>query len=394
MKQNYKLTMYACYISYIIQAAINNYVPLLFVTFQTEYNMPLSKITVLITLNFIVQLIIAASSALFIDKISYRLSTTLAHLLSALGFIFLAVLPDVFADPFVGFVISVCTYASGSGLIEVIVNPTIEACPSENKERSMATLHSFYCWGQAGIVLLSTLFFSVFGTLNWRVLTVIWAIIPAANIFIFAKAPAYTLHSNNEKGMSIKELFSIKAFWLLMILIICSGASEQSVAQWASTFAEQELGVSKTIGDLAGPMAFALLMGTSRLIYSRYGDRLDMDRYMRISSILCIISYMLIVLVPIPMFSLIGCSLCGFSVGIFHPGTYSKSFSVIKGGGAMMFSFIALGGYLGSSVGPAISGFVSSGFNDNMKAGIAAAMIFPIIMLTGNILLTKISKKN
>lgn len=390
MKQNYRLTIYACYISFVVQAMINNYVPLLFVTFQTEYNIPLSEITVLITLNFIVQLATSASSALYIGKINCRMAMMTAQMLSAAGLLFLAILPDMFASPFSGFAVSVCVYAAGAGLIEVIANPMIEACPVENKEKTMTMLHSFYNWGHAGIVLLSTVFFAIFGTGNWKILTLIWVTIPVFNIFLVARAPMYPLYSGGKKGMPVKELFSIKAFWLLVVLIICAGASDQAVAQWASAFAEQDLGVSKTVGDLAGPMAFALLMGTSRVIYSKSGGRINMDKYMRFSSVLCIVSYALIVFVPVPFVGLAGCALCGFATGIFHPGTYSEAFTIIKGGGAAMCAFIALGGHLGSTIGPTLSGFVSSAFNDNMKIGILSAIVFPIAMLVVNIMLSKI----
>lgn len=383
MKQNYQKTMYACFIGYIVQAIVNNFVPLLFVTFQNTYDIPLSKITFLITINFVIQLFIDMLSAGFIDKIGYRASVIIAHICAAVGLILLSFLPEIMPDPYIGILISVFFYAVGGGLIEVLISPIIEACPTDNKEKAMSLLHSFYCWGHMGVVLLSTLFFAVFGIANWRVLTVIWAVIPVANILLFATAPMYSLIDEGETGLSLTELFKNKVFWLMMLMMLCAGASEQSVSQWASTFAEKGLGVTKTVGDLAGPMAFAMLMGTARLIYGRYGEKFELDKFMSYSCVLCIVSYLCIVFVPSPVVGLIGCAVCGFSVGIMWPGTFSKASAAIKGGGTAMFAMLALAGDMGCSGGPTLVGLISSAFGNNLKMGILFAIIFPILLLLG-----------
>lgn len=383
MKLNYKKTMYACFIGYIVQAIVNNFVPLLFVTFQNSYQIPLSEITVLITVNFIVQLLIDMLSAGFIDKIGYRASVIIAHIFSAAGLILLTVLPELLPNAFIGIMISVIVYAVGGGLIEVLISPIMEACPTDNKEKAMSLLHSFYCWGHMGVVLLSTAFFTVAGINNWKILALIWAIIPMINIILFIKAPIYSLNEDGERGLTVKELFTKKAFWLLMLMMMCSGASELTVSQWASTFAEQGLGISKTVGDLAGPMAFAMLMGIARLIYGKYGDKLNLDCCMKYSCILCIASYLCIALVPVPIFGLIGCAVCGFSVGILWPGTFSKAAVSIKGGGTALFAMLALAGDLGCSGGPTLAGIVSSCFHNNLRIGILAAIIFPALLFIG-----------
>lgn len=389
MKSNYKKTMYACYIGYIVQAIVNNFVPLLFVTFQNSYQIPLSKITALVTVNFIIQLLIDMLSAKFIDKIGYRASVIIAHIVSAAGLILLTILPELFSDAYTGIMASVAVYAVGGGLIEVLISPIMEACPTENKEKSMSLLHSFYCWGHMGVVLLSTVFFSVAGIHNWKILTWIWAIIPLFNIVLFMKAPIYSLHAAGERGLTVKDLFSKKVFWILMLMMACAGASEQAVSQWASAFAEQGLGVSKTAGDLAGPMAFAMLMGISRLIYGKYGDKLNLNRCMKTSCVLCVASYLCMALVPIPIIGLFGCAVCGFSVGILWPGTFSKAAASIKGGGTVLFAMLALAGDLGCSGGPTLAGAVSSGLNNNLRMGILAAVIFPILLLIGAMIFDK-----
>ncbi len=373
--------MYACFIGYIVQAIVNNFVPLLFVTFQNSYQIPLSKITLLITINFVIQLIIDLASAGFMDRLGYRFSVILAHICSAAGLIALTILPDIFADPYVGILLAVAIYAVGGGLIEVLISPIIEACPTDHKESAMSLLHSFYCWGHVGVVLISTLFFTVCGIANWKILTLIWAVIPVANMILFTRVPIYSLNEDGKQGLNLKELFAKKVFWLLMLMMLCAGASEQAVSQWASTFAEKGLGVSKTIGDLAGPMSFAFLMGISRLIYGTYGERINLEKFMKFSTVLCSVSYLCIAFVPNPVAGLVGCGVCGFSVGIMWPGTFSKASATIRNGGTAMFAMLALAGDVGCSGGPTLAGFVSSAAGNNLHMGICAALVFPVLIL-------------
>lgn len=381
MKNQYNKTVFACFVGYIVQAIVNNYVPLLFVTFQQSYGIPLSKITLLVTINFFVQLLVDLASVAFVDRIGYRASIILAHVFSTAGLLLLTVLPEALSDPFTGILISVIIYALGGGLLEVLVSPVMQACPSDNKEKAMSLLHSFYCWGHVGVVAISTAFFALFGVSNWKILAVVWALVPLMNLFIFAKAPLAPVVAEGEQGMRLKELFSMKLFWLLLVMMLCAGASEQAVSQWASTFAEKGLGISKAAGDLAGPMSFAVLMGISRLFYGKYGDKIDLDRFMIGSSALCIISYLLISLSSSPVISLIACSVCGLSVGIMWPGSFSKAAAALPRGGTAMFALLALGGDLGCSGGPTLVGMVSSAVGDNLKMGILAGMIFPLALL-------------
>lgn len=392
MRDKYQKTMYACFVGYVVQAVVNNFAPLLFLTFEKSYGIPLSKITMLITFNFGVQLIVDFLSAGFVDKIGYRVSIVIAHIASALGLLGLVILPGVFSDPFIGILISVMIYAIGGGLIEVLISPIMESCPTENKEKAMSLLHSFYCWGHVAVVLLSTCFFKIFGISNWKIMACIWAVIPVINGMIFIKAPIAPLMEEGEKGLSIGELCKEKAFWVLLLMMVCAGASEQAVSQWASTFAEKGLGVSKAIGDLAGPMAFAILMGTARAFYGKFGDKINLDRFMIGSSILCIASYLLISLSPIPQLSLVGCAICGLSVGIMWPGSFSKAAAVLRNGGTAMFAFLALAGDLGCSGGPTLVGYVSSMFSDDLKKGIFVAMIFPILLIVGTVLSKRMVK--
>lgn len=389
MKDKYQNTMYACFVGYIVQAVVNNFVPLLFLTFESSYGIPLSQITMLITFNFGIQLLVDLLSAKFVDKIGYRVSIVMAHIFAALGLAGLVVLPDLLPNAFAGLLIAVVVYAIGGGLIEVLISPIMESCPSENKEKAMSLLHSFYCWGHVGVVLLSTLFFWFFGIANWKILAILWVIIPLCNGILFCKVPIAPLIEEGETGMSLRELCKNRIFWILMLMMMCAGASEQAVSQWASTFAEQGLGVSKTIGDLAGPMSFAILMGSARAFYGKFGDRIDLDKFMQASSLLCIVSYLCISLSPSPLFSLIGCSLCGLSVGIMWPGTFSKASAALRKGGTAMFALLALAGDVGCSGGPTLVGFVTGLASDDLKKGILAGIIFPILLIVGIVSLKK-----
>ena len=388
MAFQYKHTIRACFTGYIVQAIVNNFAPLLFITFQNQYNIPLSQITILITFNFILQLVIDFLSAFFIDKIGYRTSAVLAHVFAAAGLILLPVLPEFFSNPFTGLLIAVMIYAIGGGLLEVLISPIVEACPSENKEKTMSLLHSFYCWGSVGVVLLSTLFFSLFGTQNWKIISVLWALIPIGNALLFSKVPIASLIEEGENVLSLTELFKTKIFWLFMLLIICSGACEQAVSQWASTFAERGLGVSKSIGDLAGPALFSILMGSSRLIYGKFGEKIDLNKMMIGSGCLCFLSYLIIALSSSPVLGFIGVAICGFSVGIKWPGTFSKASATIRNGGTAMFAILALGGDLGCSGGPTFVGMIASAFGDDLKKGILAAVVFPVL-LVGTLVIMK-----
>ena len=378
---NYKLTIYACFTGYVVQAVINNFAPLLFLTFQNSYSIPLSQITFLVTFNFGLQLIIDAVSAGFIDRIGYRASIILAHAFAALGLIGMTFLPHILPDPFLGLLLSVVIYAVGGGLIEVLISPIMEACPTDNKEAAMSLLHSFYCWGHVAVVLLSTLFFAVCGIEHWRLLALFWAILPIANGILFIKVPIASLLSPEEKGLSLPLLLKQKIFWILLLLMVCAGACEQAVSQWASTFAEQGLKVSKTIGDLAGPMTFAILMGTSRAIYGKYGDKLNLHTFMAGSGILCLLSYLLISFSSSALLGLIGCGLCGLSVGILWPGTFSISAARLRNGGTLMFALLALGGDVGCSLGPTLVGVTSGLMQDNLRLGILTAVVFPVLLL-------------
>lgn len=388
-RDQYKPTIYACFTGYIVQAIVNNFAPLLFVTLQNTYQIPLGKITMLITVNFGVQLLVDFLSAFWVDKIGYRKSILAAHICAAVGIVGLAVFPVVLPNAYAGLLAAVVIYAIGGGLIEVLISPIMESCPTGNKEKAMSLLHSFYCWGQVAVVLLTTVFFQWVGIQNWRILACVWALVPLGNVILFARVPMAPLVEEGAKSISPGQVLRTPLFWILAGMMVCAGASELSVSQWASTFVEQGLQVSKAVGDLAGPMAFAVLMGCARLFYGKFGDRMNLERFMIGSGILCVLSYLGITLVPSPVVSLAACGICGLSVGIMWPGTFSMAAATLKNGGTLVFALLALAGDLGCSGGPTLAGLVAQRMGGDLKIGILAAVCFPLLLIAGILLCRK-----
>ena len=376
--KSYNHTLYASYLGYITQAIVNNFAPLLFLTFQRSYSIPLSQITLLVTFNFTVQLIVDLLSAKFADRIGYRILIVAAHIFVAVGLAGLALFPPLFTDSFFGLLLAVLFYAIGGGIIEVLVSPIVEACPSEHKSAAMSLLHSFYCWGHVFVVVASTIFFALAGIAHWRILACAWAVIPLLNAVYFSQVPIAHLTEDGE-GLPVRRLATLPVFWVFVILMVCAGAAEQAMSQWASAFAESGLHVPKSIGDLAGPCLFAGAMGTSRILYSRMSKRIDLAAFMLGSCVLCIAGYLIASLSPNPGIALAGCAIIGFAVGIFWPGTFSVASKKCPKGGTAMFALLALAGDLGCGGGPTVVGFVSNAFSGNLKTGLLAAVVFPVL---------------
>ena len=386
---NYNHTLYASYLGYVCQAIVNNLAPLLFLTLQRTYGISLGQITLLVTFNFGVQLLVDLASTLFVDRLGYRRCAVIAHVCCALGLAGLAVLPELLPHPYVGLLAAVCLYAVGGGLIEVLISPIVEACPTEKKDAAMSLLHSFYCWGCVLVIALSTAFLALLGSDSWRMLPLLWALVPAANAMLFSRVPVNSLTPEGG-GMSVRELLRSSGFWLLALLMVCAGASELSMSQWASAFAEKGLGISKTLGDLAGPCFFAVLMGLARVLYAAFSDRISLLGFMRGSCVLCVASYLLAVFAPHPALALLGCGLCGLSVGILWPGVFSIAAGRMPAGGTALFALLALGGDLGCSSGPTLVGFVSERAGGVLQAGLLAAILFPLVLLAGSFWLRRI----
>lgn len=385
-EKNYRKTLKACYLGFITQAIAANFAPLLFLTFHTSYGISMAQIALISTTFFLTQLVVDFICAKFVDRIGYRRCIVASEVLSVVGLVGLAFLPELLPQPYVGVIVCVIIYAIGSGLIEVLCSPIVEACPFDNKASVMSLLHSFYCWGSVGVVVISTLFFAVFGIENWKWMACLWALIPLYNVYNFSVCPIEHLVEDG-KGMSIGGLVKKPMFWLAVTLMVCSGASELSMSQWASAFAESALGLTKTLGDLLGPCLFAVAMGISRVFYGKYGEKIELRRFMLGSGILCLVCYLLASLSGSPVAGLIGCITCGFSVGIMWPGTISISSRQFPTGGTALFALLAMAGDLGGALGPGLVGVVTQTAGDNLRMGILAGGVFPIIMIIGLVIM-------
>lgn len=391
MDTRYRRTLCASYLGYVSQAIINNLAPLLFVTFRKSFGLSLSQIGFLVTYNFGMQIFVDLLAARFAERIGYKKCIVAAHIFCAAGLVCLGVLPSVMPSPYLGLLAAITVYSAGGALIEVLVSPIVEALPLDGKSGAMSLLHSFYCWGHALVVLVSTVFLGIFGTDSWPLLAVVWAAIPLGNVFLFALSPVLTLHQE-EKRMPIKKLFGVRIFWLFVILMICSGASEHAMGQWSSYFAEVGLGVGKTLGDLLGPCMFAVLMGTARVVYAALSNRISLNKVLIASGILCIFSYLMAISAPHPVLRLIGCGLSGLSVGVMWPGVFSTAAERYPQGATTMFALLALAGDVGCASGPSLVGWVSDLCSGDLRFGILAALIFPAVLIVGILFLNKKKK--
>lgn len=390
MRYTYKHTLRACYLGYITQAIVNNLAPLLFIIFQNQYHISFEMIGRLILINFGTQIVADILSVKYVDRIGYRKAAVMAHIFCSIGLMSLGVLPLIMPVPYMGLVIAVMIYAIGGGIIEVLVSPIVEFLPGDEKASAMSLLHSFYCWGQVGVVLLTTLLLKVIGSSYWFVLPILWAFIPLYNIKNFLKVPIIEPHED-APTMSIGELLSTRGFVIALLLMLCAGASEITMSQWSSLFAEKGLQVPKVVGDLLGPCLFAVLMGIGRSIYGIWGHKINLNRALMASGILCVICYAVTIFVQNPLISLLGCAVTGLSVSLMWPGTFSVTSATYPMGGTAMFGMLAIFGDIGAAVGPWIAGVVSDAVGLGLKAGLLVAIVFPVILVIGVMLLKKLN---
>lgn len=386
-ENKYTSTKIACYIGYFVQAIINNLAPLFYVTFQTEFKLDYTRISWLIILNFVTQIVVDVSSIKIVSKLGYRVSVVFAHVFSCLGLTLLGILPRAMDNHFVGIMIPIIIYATGSGLIEVLLSPIIEGLPLKNKSGEMSFLHSFYCWGQAAVVLFTTIIIKFIGGENWAYIPFLWALVPFVNMFIFMRVPIFPPVPEGKEEMKLSELFKNRIFVVSLLLMFCAGASEIAMAQWASTFAETSLHVSKLTGDLLGPCMFALLMASGRVAYGFVGDKINTAKVLTVSASFCVASYLVATLAPGSAAPLIGCALCGLSVATMWPGVFSLAAKLFPNGGTAMFAIFAMSGDFGCATGPWIAGLVSDAAKrsamemDPLKFGLLICAVFPFSMI-------------
>ncbi len=378
MEKSYKSTKSACYIGYIVQAIVNNFLPILFIVFQKKYGLGYEKLGRIILVNFLIQILSDTITPIIVRAIGYRGCAILCHGLCATGLVMLSVLPTVIGDTYVAILLSVIIYAFGSGIIEVIISPMIELIPTKNKAANMAFLHSFYCWGQAFTVVCTTLLVSVFGFLNWNFIPLIWATVPFINMFFFIKVPVIEPKKETEK-IKNNKFFISREFICFVVFMLCAGTSEVTMAQWASMFVQQGLGINKVTGDILGPCLFAIAMGIGRVFFGVLSGKFSYRKALVLNNILCFLCYIVVAFCKSPIPCLIACALCGFSVSLSWPGTYSLASARFPNGGTVMFSAFALFGDLGCSLGPWLLGLIADMYD--LQTGFFVCSVFPLVMV-------------
>ncbi len=373
---NYKFTVFGSYVGYLVQGVILSFLPLLYVQFNKEFSISYDVISVVISITFLLQLCIDYFAAKFVDRIGYRKCLVASCIFSTIGLALLGILP-YYINPVAGIIIAVVFYSTGCGLIEVLVSPLVESCPTKNKTAHMCLLHSFYCWGLLFTVLVSTAFFAVFGIENWRWLAICWAFLPFVNTFIFLFCPIYKQTETSE-GTSIKQLLKNKTVWLIIILMLLGGSAEVSISQWMSVFVEQGLGIPKDYCDLLGTCIFAACMGISRVVFGLLSSKISLKKILLGAAAVTIAGYLLIGFSPNAVLSIIGCALCGFSTALLWPATLSLGAQIMPDTGTSLFGLMALGGDAGCIIGPALVGFVAA--KSSVSTGILSGIGCPIAL--------------
>ncbi len=385
---SFKHTFFSCYIGAVIQAIVCGFLPLLFVIFNREYKISLPLVTLLATVNFMTQLATDSVAVLFVEKTGYRKMGILAYFLVATGLFCLGVVAPLLENVYIGIFISVIMFSIGGGLLEVLLSPIVEGCPSENKSASMSLLHSMFGFGSAAAIVVTTLLLKIFGWQSWRAISVLWALLPFLNGIYLMFVPINKLVNIDEKT-PLRTLFADKTFWGFLLVMVCGGASEIGMSQWASAFAESSLGISKAAGDVLGPCVFALMMALARVLYSRFADRIDLSACIIASGVLSCICYLAAALAPVSIIALLACGFCGFTTGILWPGTISLASEKYPMGGATLFAILALAGDVGCSLGPSVVGFAASIFGGNLKTGLLFGTMFPFALVVGLAMLKK-----
>lgn len=379
MKLSYRSTVLACYNGYITQAICINLAPLLYLTFQRQFALSVAQVGMLVAVNFATQILVDVLASHYANRLNLRAMAVLAHLFAVGGLLGFALFPKVM-PPYAGLLLAEMVVGCGGGFTEVIISPLMEACPTEEKSGNMSLLHSFYCWGQAGVVLLSGIYFYFFEiSTSWYYLPILWAIIPFIGAIGFSIVPIYQLPTKEGEKSAVGRLFRTPSFIVFFLMMFCAGAGEMIMSQWASAFVESALGIEKTLGDLLGPCMFAIMMGIARLLYGRFSGRVDLTSWMMWGCVGCAVAYLLAAFAPHPILALIGCALCGFSVGVFWPGTLSCAAANIPLGGVSMFAILAVAGDIGCLSGPYFSGLIADAAGQDLRAAFCFATVFPLI---------------
>ena len=385
-KVSYKSTVIACYTGYFSQAIVVNLVPIIFIPLRERFGFSYSQLGLLILINFVTQILIDISLSKAADKYGLRIFAVVSHFLCVAGFLLFAFTPYFFAgQEFLGYMVSSVVFSAGGGLLEILLNPIIDAIPAKQKDRAMILLHSFYAWGQAAVVIITTLL--LFFGVNLTVIILLWAAIPFVNGFIFSKVPIAE-KENKENIIKIRQLIKNPIFIIAFIAILFGSASEATMAQWASSFMQKGLGLPKITGDILGICGFAVMLGTGRALYGFYAKKVRLNKILIYSSFAAVICYFVVAVSPFDFLSIAACAVSGLCVSLMWPGTLVIASERLPLAGASMFALLSAGGDIGAAAAPFATGntidfFISRLGNEQsgLRLGILLSGLFPLAAL-------------
>ena len=392
--QSYKSTIAACYIGSFVQAIIVNTTPILFIPLREQFGLTFQQMGLLVLINFISQVGCDILFSNAIDKYGFRRFVVAAHGLAVVGLVLFAASPLLFDRPFAGFVTATIIFSGSGGLLELLLSPIVNAIPTDEKAGAMSVLHSFYSWGQAAVILLTTVLLFVFGRAWWQWIILIWTLVPLFNFFFLMRVPfAPNVPEEQRQGM---DKILLKPFFIAALAtILCGAAAELCISQWASAYLEEAMRLPKVVGDVGGVCLFAVMMGVGRLFYGMYGKKINVSLMMLIGTVGAAACYITVALSGTAVLSLLACGLCGLCVSLLWPGTLVVASEHYPLAGAWMFAILAAGD-IGASAGPwlmgvvaeqahrlpFLSGLLTQGMSPDqlgLRAAMLVSALFPII---------------
>lgn len=384
MQQSYTRLKAACYMTNISMAVVCNLPPLLFLTFRSLYGISYSLLGLLVLVNFCTQLGIDLAFSFFSRRFNIPLAVKLTPALTVAGLFLYAVWPWLFPDSvYVGLVVGTVLFSVAAGLAEVLISPVIAALPSKDPDRAMSGLHSAYAWGAVGVVLLGTVLLLVFGMTNWPWLVLLFALVPLTGFVLYMGQTIPPLQTEEQAGGALR-LLRQPGLWLCVLCIFCGGAAEVTMAQWASSYLEQALGISKVWGDVFGVALFSVTLGLGRTLYAKRGRHIA--RVLTLGAAGAAVCYLTAAVCDQPLVGLAACAFTGLCVSMLWPGSLVVATDRFPTGGVFIYAMMAAGGDLGASVGPQLVGVITDltlaaggSEQQGLKLALLGGMLFPLL---------------
>lgn len=356
--KSYQLTTISCFVGIFCQAVSSNITAILFIPLMTLYGLSYVHLGLLVGINFTTQVLVDIIASRLVDRYGFRVFVLPSDILAVIGLVLFGLTPVLFDNILTGLVFSTIIFSASCGLQEVMLSPIVNAIPHNDKGPAMALMHSFYAWGQVATIIITTLFLFFFGIENWQVIVFLWALVPLVNFFMFLAAPFPGVIHENQR-MTMRDLI-LKPFYLVALLAIMGGAATELVMnQWSSTFSEKVLELPKVTGDILGMCGFAVFLGLGRVLYGRYGSKINMNNVLVGSAAAAVVCYIAVAISPLPAISLAACAVCGLAASLLWPGTLVITAEKYPLAGAWIFAILAAAGDIGAASGPFAAGVIT-----------------------------------